>query len=137
MAWRVDSSPERVRATAATLAPHEASRSAIALPIPREAPVTRATWPFRSTWQLEGAGALLAMIGTILCARRSPESSPGREVWRGYNRRRRDPSTPIRSGPGASTSRDVRARGLAIDPLEQAGEDAARSDLIKRIEPVG
>jgi len=41
----------KLRATPATEAPHAASRSAMARPMPREAPVTRATWPLKSTRQ--------------------------------------------------------------------------------------
>ena len=32
---------------------------------------------------------------------------------------------------------DVRARGLAVDPLEQPGEDAAGADLVEGVEAVG
>ena len=49
IASAVSLSLSALRATHATLAPAAASRSAIALPIPREAPVTIAVWPLRST----------------------------------------------------------------------------------------
>ena len=49
IASAVSFSLSALRATQATLAPLPPARSAIALPMPREAPVTIAVWPLRST----------------------------------------------------------------------------------------
>ena len=60
--------------------------------------------------------------------------------------RGREPSGRLRSGrhrlpagrtPGLLSRRDVGARDLAIDPLEQRGQDAAGADLVKGVEAVG
>ena len=115
LADRLRGSPPGPRASGPRprrVAPHAASRTAIARPIPREAPVTRATWPLRSTRHACRAAA--AVVGHGRChpvVRRGRSDSPaiasrmrrleiGRRRFRSRDDSAVDPDPSLHPRPG-------------------------------------
>src|SRR4051794_2774178 len=94
-----------------TDAPARASSSAIAFPIPREAPVTRAVFPSRE--------AKVTAPWPFSLARKA--SGLGQALFELVERR----DAVDRDGLDA-----------AVDPLDQPGEDIARTDLDERLHAV-
>src|SRR6185369_8196041 len=93
-----------VRATQATLAPERAKASANVLPRPREAPVTRATCPERST----------VSPPAVSFAMRTSEIR-------------------IRASERCSLAHDTLAIGLAVDTFQQASQHTPRTDFVERV----
>src|SRR6186713_2684041 len=100
-----------------TVAPCSASRAAIARPMPRDAPVTSATFPDRLNMV---RGASLSPLG-----------------WLGVPRARRAAGEHFLDGLQIIRSAEADDRGLALHLAHQSAQDGARTHLNIRCDALG